>query len=155
MKAHSGVTFVELLITSAILSVVILGCLQLFIYSSTEAEMTGNLTSALTETQNKIEEIRNHTYSNIVTDYASGGTPGNTFNLTLLTGKGIVYIDNSTAPCNSELLCLQVVVSWRNKYNRVVGEDQNLNGVLDAGEDLNGNGKLDSPAMLMSMITRR
>ena len=155
MRSPNGVTFVELLITTAILAVIIIGCLQLFIYSATQAEMTGNLTAAVAEAQSKIEEIRNHNYSAIAADYASGGTPGNTFNLTQLTGKGIIYIDSANAPCHSELLCVEIDVSWRNRYNRVIGEDTDLDGVLDGGEDVNGNGKLDSPAKLMTMITRK
>ena len=150
-KAQSGFTLAELLIVVWILAIVIVGMVQLFIYTAVQAKLAGNQTAAISEAQNKIEEIRTHTYANIVTDYGAGGTPGNTFNLSLLTGKGIVTIDSS----NAELLTMTIKACWRDKYNRIVGEDKNLNGQLDSGEDANGNGVIDSPVTLMSMITRR
>jgi len=144
-------TLVELIVVVGILSLVITGMLQLYIYTSAQAEMGGNKTSAITEAQAKIEEIRNHDFDDIAIDYGAGGTPGNTFDLTLLSGKGVIDVDDS----NPELLVLEVAVSWRNKYSRVIGEDFDLDGQLDGGEDINGDGKLSSPITLMSMITRR
>jgi len=149
--SQNGFTLAELVFVAGILSFTLVGMMKLYIYTSTQAEMAGNVTIAVSQAQNKLEEIRNHAYDMIATDYGSGGTPGNTFDLSILTGKGAVYIDSS----NSELLVLEVVVSWMDKYNRIIGEDANLNGVLDGGEDANGNGKLDSPVRLMSMITER
>ena len=157
-KKEAAFSLVELLIVVWILAFVMTAMIQLFIYTSVEAEMAGNKTLAVSEAQNKIEEIRNSNYANIVTNYSSGGTPGNIFTPTSFTGKGVVYLDTNGSFINStssELIGIKVVVCWRNKYGRVVGEDTNLNGQKDAGEDLNGNNQLDSPVVLMSMITRR
>lgn len=151
LKSNNGFTLAELVVVVGILSVVITGLLQLFIYTSVQAEISGNSTLAISEAQDKMEEIRNHNYDTIVADYASSGTPGNTFDLSLLTGKGVVYIDSS----NAELLVVEVVVCWKNKYNRILGEDLDLDGVLDAGEDTNGDLEISSPVKLISMITRR
>jgi prepilin-type N-terminal cleavage/methylation domain-containing protein len=146
---NRGFTLVELLIVVGILAVVVLGLLQLFIYTSVQAQMAGNKTLAVAAATNKIEEIRNHTYTSIAADYASGGTPGNKFTPANITGKGIIYIGSS----NPDLLTIEVDVSWRNKYGRVIGEDLDLDGVKDTGEDVNGNNKLDSPVKLISAIT--
>jgi prepilin-type N-terminal cleavage/methylation domain-containing protein len=146
---NKGFTLVELLMVVAILAVVVLGLLQLFIYTSVQAQMAGNKTLAVAAATNKIEEIRNHTYTAIAADYAFGGTPGNTFTPANLTGKGVVYIGSS----NPDLLTIEVDVSWRNKYGRVIGEDTDLTGVWSASKDINGNGKLDSPVKLISAIT--
>ena len=157
-EAESGFTLMELMVVVWILSVTIIGMVQLFIYTSVQAEMAGRKTLAISEAQSKLEEIRNHTYASITTDYISGGTPGNTFTPVFFTGRGAVYIDSAGSfitGTNAELLGVKVTVSWRDKYNRIVGEDTNLNGVLDGGEDRNGNGQLDSPVTLMGMITRR
>ncbi len=148
---NSGFTLVELMIVAGILAVVFTGMLNLFIFTSVQAEMAGNKTLAISAAQDKLEEIRDHDYDDIVIDYAGGGTPGNTFNTVGLTGKGAVYVNSS----NTELLVIKVVVSWRNKYNRLIGEDADLDGVLDVGEDLDSNGELSSPITLISMITRR
>lgn len=46
------------------------------------------------------------------------------------------------------------MVCYREK-NRIIGEDANLNGVLDAGEDDNENGELDSPAHIETVIVQK
>ena len=149
--SKNGFTLIELLIVASILSVVIAGIINLYIYTSVAAQLAGNKTLAVSEAQSKIEEIRNHTFDDITVDYTSGGTPGNTFSLSQLNGIGVIYIDSS----NAELLEIEVIVSWQDKYNRVIGEDLDLDGILDAGEDVNGNGKLDSIIKVESMVTRR
>lgn len=113
---NQGFTLVEVLIAIGILAVVIVGLLQLFVYCSRLAETAGNTTLAINEAQNKIEEIRNHDFSTLATDYASGGTPGNTFALTSLTGTGTVT--TSQVGGSSELLQIQVDVNWQNKSGR-------------------------------------
>lgn len=151
MRKKQGFTLLELMFAVAILVTVVSGMVRLFVFTSTQADIAGRKTIAVSEAQTKLEEIRNTDYSLITTNYGSGGTPGNTFDLSLIDGKGVIYIDSS----NAELLVLEVVVSWNNKYNRVVGEDQDLDGVLDAGEDANSNGKIDSSVELITYLTRR
>lgn len=141
----------ELVVLLGILAVCVTSVLQLFIHTNTLAEMAGNKTAAISEAQTKIEQIRTAAYDDITSLYASGGTPGNIFDTTLLPGKGVIYIDST----NPELLEVEVVVCWEDKYDRVIGEDTDLDGVLDAGEDTNGNGQIDSPIRLMTYYTRR
>lgn len=151
MNNKRGFSLLELMFVIAILVVVIAGMIRLFIYTSTQVDIAGRKTIALSQAQNKLEEIRNHDFDLITADYGSGGTPGNTFDLSLINGKGVIYINSS----NSELLTLEIVVSWRNKYNRIIGEDLDLDGALDAGEDINSNGKIDSGIEVISFVTRR
>jgi len=149
--SNDGFSLIEVLVVSGILITVIIGLIQVFVYCSTLFDSAGNLAGTVAEAQSKLEEIRNHTYSQITTDYASGGTPGNTFNLSKGNGKGAIYIDSS----NSDLLQMTLVVSWRNQNGRIVGEDLNLDGVLDTGEDIDSNNKLSSPTTIVSLIARR
>jgi Tfp pilus assembly protein PilV len=107
---------VEVLLSVGILAVVIVGLLQLFVYCSTLAEAAGNTTLAINEAQNKMEEIRNHDFSAIAIDYASSGTPGDTFTLTGLNGTGT--ITTSQVGGSSELLQIQIDVAWQNKNGR-------------------------------------
>lgn len=146
-----GFTLAELLVAVIILGLVLGGLLQVFIRSSVLAELAYNKTVAMSEAQGKMEEIRNYDYDSIAADYASGGAQGNTFSLSQLTGTGVIYIDSS----NADLLEVEIVVSWQNKYGRIVGEDLDLDGELDSGEDADGNGKLSSIATLVSLIAKR
>ena len=148
---NKGFSLIEVIVTVGILVIVLTSLLGLFIYCSTLAEASGNMTLAIREAQGKLDEIRDHSYSLITTDYGAGGTPGNIFNLNQLNGKGVIYFESP----NPELLQIKVVVSWKNKDTRVIGEDVNLNGILEAGEDKNANSQLDSIVSLTTMIARR
>lgn len=106
----------EILVAVGILAVVIVGLLQLFVYCSTLAEAAGNTTIAVNKAQNKMEEIRTHDFDSIATDYASGGTPGNTFALTSPNGTGTIA--TSQVGGSSELLQIQIDVNWQNKNGR-------------------------------------
>lgn len=115
-QSPQGFTLVEVLIAVGILAIVIVGLLQLFVSCSALAEAAGNTTFALNEAQNKLEEIRNHSFDSIAADYASGGTPGNTFTLGSLSGTGT--ITTTQVGGSSELLQITIDVSWQNKNGR-------------------------------------
>lgn len=151
LQTKSGFTLVELLVAVLILGFVLVGLIQVFVRCSVLAELARNKTTAMSEIQGKMEEIRNYSFNSIATDYASGGSQGNTFSLTQLTGMGIIYIDSS----NADLLEIKIVASWQNKYGRIIGEDLDLDGALDTGEDTDGDGDLSSIATLEGMVAER
>ena len=97
---NKSFSLVEVLVTTGIITMVTLTLLRLFVYCSSLSEMAGNLTAAVTKAQDKMEEIRSDSYDLITTDYVLGGTPGNTFSLSIPPAMGVVYIDSS----NSSLL---------------------------------------------------
>jgi len=96
LQSQRGISLVEILIAVGILGVVLVGQLKLFIVCSGLASISGNMTAATAAVQSKLEEIRGHEYSDIVADYSDA-----TFDLTDITGKGIIYVDSS----NPDLLC--------------------------------------------------
>lgn len=147
-KSNQGMSLVELLVVIGILATVIIGLVQIFIAGAVLSDISNRKTIALGEAQDKLEDIRNHAFGSITTDYASGGVPGSIFNLSQVTGTGVIVIDST----DSNLLKIDVVVSFRDKSNRTIGEDKNLNGILDAGEDADVNGLLDSPIKLSTYI---
>ena len=152
LQSERGVSLVEILIAVGILAYVLVGQMKLFVVCSGLSELSGNMTMATAAVQSKLDEIRNHDYDSIVADYASGGTPGNIFSLTDITGTGVIYVDSS----NPDLLEVEVVVSWQHdKTSRVIGEDTDLDGVLDTGEDDNSNGKLDSLVSIAILLADR
>ena len=151
--SHAGFTLVELLMAVITLAAVLAGLIQVFIRCSTLAELSHHKTLVMSEAQSKMEEIRSHDFDVIAADYVYGGAL-NPFDLNQLTGKGVIYINDSTA----DLLRIEIVISWRDKYNRMIGEDLDLDGILDAGplaEDRDGNGKLSSIATIVSLVAAR
>lgn len=115
-RPNAAFTLPEVLIAVMIVGVALVGMLRLFVYCSSLVKTAEGMALALAEAQNKLEEIRNHPYASIPTDYASGGTPGDTFALTQVAGAGTVAIDNS----NPLLLNIDIVVTWQDKNGRTL-----------------------------------
>ena len=155
MKKSQGFTLIEVLITTLFLSVALLSTLGLFAYSLTSAETNRNSTIAQYEVEGKIEEICANDYSIIKTTYTNAGAIKNTpFNLiNNLTGRGVI-IAQELAGATNGLLKVKVAVCY-GQGQRIIGEDTNLNGVLDAGEDLNGNNEIDSPYAIERVIVNK
>ena len=146
---NSGFTLLEVMIATAILVIAIAGLLATFAGLSSLNENSGKLSLAIIATQDKMEEIRDSDFSALFSSYNNtnfnpGGFPSS-------EAMGNVYIDN-TYP---DLLEVYVSVSWRERSNRIIGEDVNLNGSLDSGEDSNSDGRLTSPAEVVTLIGER
>jgi len=66
---QEGLSLVEVLLTLGLMTLVLVGFMQLFIYCAALSSLSGNVTMAMSEAENKLEEIRNHTFENILQDY--------------------------------------------------------------------------------------
>ena len=145
-KAAPGFTLVELMVATLILVAVLVGLLASYVACLDLTDLAKNTSTAINIAQSKIEDIKNDTYVQIKADY--NNVP---FNVTGLTGKGVSYVDDT----NPDLLEVTVTVCWRQKNGRIIGEDTNLNGQLDAGEDKDSDGQIDSIVTLVTMIAKR
>ncbi len=154
---HQGLTLIELMIAVMILAFVLVGLLETYIVCLDLVEISKNTSIAINNAQNKLEEIKNYTYAQIKTQYNK--VP---FNLTGINGKGVSYafycnnpLDCSDNYAITDLLEIIVSVSWKQKNGRVIGEDKNRDGILDAGEDKPpANGILDSPVEIETLIAQ-
>lgn len=154
LNNSSGFSLLELVVVVAIIAVVIPGMMQLFISASDLSDVSGSKSAAMAEAYTTMEVIRNHDFDLITTDYAAGGSPGNSFNSMILSGgKGMVFV----GPYNgsNDILEVRVVISWPDKRGRIIGEDANLNGVFEMSEDVNNDGLYNSPATFVSYIAKR
>ena len=150
-RSKKGFTLVELLVAVFILAFTLAGLIQVFLQCSTLNEMAISKTAVMVDLQGVAEEIRDYNYTSIATDYASGGAVGNTFDLSLLTGKGVIYIDAG----NPELLEIKIVASWKGNSARIIGGDLDLDGEIDAGEAVDADGDLASIATVITKIAQR
>lgn len=144
-----GFTLIEVMIAAAILAVVICGILATYISCFELISTSRNFTFAVNAAQRKIEEIRDYNFSQIYSDYNNQSFTVD--EMSVGDSRGIVYVDELTP----ELLEVTISVCWRQRQNRIIGEDRNLDGALGPGEDANGNNMIDSPVQLVTLITAR
>jgi len=95
-----------------------------------------------------MEEIKKMSFDSL----SLGGKPFN------LTDYGFVYseskgrVEVSNTPY-SDLKRIRLIGCFKSRQ-RIIGEDKDLDGILDTGEDSNGNGRLDSPLEIVTLIAR-
>lgn len=142
-RNQQAVTLPELMISVVVFIVAIVGILYSYVKCLELQDLGRNTSIATQAVRNKMESIKNSTFATLF------GTFNNTiFTATGINGKGVIYVDNS----NPNLLQIKIVFCWKQPNGRQIGEDKNLNGVLDAGEDTNANGQLDSYVQITSNI---
>ncbi len=141
-----GFSLAEILIAIIILIVAISSILMTYIACFVLIDTVKNVNIATTAAQGLIEEMRSTPFTQIYDNYN-----GLVFTLNdIPQSRGIIYVDDT----NPELLQVTVSVCWKHR-NRVIGEDRDLDGVLDSGEDANSNGIIDSPVQLKTRIANR
>ncbi len=174
-----GLTMLELMIVIAIVGFSLVGLLISYISSLNLNEFDRNLTIAMNIAREKMEELynaRNLDFTNlgsslctgqpdICTVVASGNSKIVSFNVDNIrakyhgfNGSCTVYMQDKAAGSvpAGQIKEARVIVCWRQHLGNIIGEDNNLNGVLDAGEDTGGRvGKLDSPCELISAFAKR
>ena len=141
--ANEGFTLPELMVAAMVTIIAFLGILYTYARYLELDELSRNTSIALQATENKIEAIKNTAYDQIVATYNN-----QTFTSSGINGKGVITIDSS----NPKLMLVTVTFCWKQRNSRLMGEDTNLNGVLNVGEDKNSNGVMDSPVQLIAYI---
>jgi Tfp pilus assembly protein PilV len=141
-KNREGLTLVELLMALLILMPIFVTVMFAFIKAIELSEIARNTSLAVWASKNKMTEIENDDFIDVP------GYHQVSFTSTSLTGTGVTYVDSS----NPNLLKVTISFSWRQKNGRIIGEDQDLDGQLDAGEDANGDNQLSSPVGWTTLI---
>jgi len=145
-RTEKGFALPEMLLAALIASFALCGILLTYIACMDSIKISKNASIATSAAQGLIEEIRSTPFPQIVTNYDRLGFTVNG----IANNRGIVYVDDS----NPELLLITVSVCWQ-QGNKIIGEDLNLNGALDAGEDSNGNNIIDSTVKLVTQVANR
>jgi len=145
-RSKKGLTLPEMLLAAVIASFALCGILLTYVTCMDTVKTSKNVSIATGAAQGLIEEIRSTPFPQIIANYDRL-----TFNVNgIPSSRGIIYVDDT----DPELLLITVSVCWR-QDNRIIGEDTNLNGVLNAGEDTNGNGIIDSTVELVTQVVNR
>ncbi len=152
-QKREGFALVELMLSAAILIIFLAGLLQMFIICQGLSEVARSTTFAISEIQSYWEDVRKGGFE-AVSNLETGYQPDRFFDLVQLNGKYVVYIDLPD-PNNPDLQRLRIVACWREANTRIIGEDLNLNGILDPGEDKDLDGFISSPATIVTLISKR
>ena len=145
-KPKAGFTLMEILLAAGILASAVSAILLAYYSCFALIGTSKNINIATNAAMGLMEDIRSSAFTRIIDDYNGINFVVNA----IPQSRGVVYIDDT----NPELLETTISVCWR-QVNRVIGEDTDLDGALDAGEDRNGNGIIDSPVQLVTRIANR
>lgn len=147
MRKKKGFTLVEILISTAIMAFTITAVLQILHNLVRLNESNDTISAGMNEIQGIMDQVRNSPFDDVVPVYN-----GRNFTVAGLTNTGVEHQGTiEIFVLDPDVLRIKISVSWRQR-TIVLGEDQNLNGVLDSGEDVNGNGELDSPCMMAGAV---
>ncbi len=142
-KNIDGLTLVELTFAAVLMILTFVGVLSTYIQCSNLTEISRESSTAMLAAKSRMEEIRNSTFA---------GLDGfhNTFVLDSggIDGSVVSYVDLTSTRVKQ----ITISVSYVMKNGRIIGEDTNLDGDLDAGEDQNANGRIDSPIQLITSV---
>lgn len=145
--AFSGFSLLELVIAASIFAVAVCGVASLFVSLTALAKSAGNITRM---TNLAREELENNVYT---ADFETL----NSYHLlppAVPAGTSLACYIQDHGSINNLKQAI-IVVCYRQKSNMVMGEDKNLNGILDAGEDSNGDGRLSSLCEFAAFVTRK
>ena len=153
-----GFTLLEVAVTLVIALAMTLTVLQVVVMARelTSASQVGQL--AWLGAQRKMETLIDLAFAQYDALLAAdnAGDPNHLFTIDGLPGvtQGVVQVFPE-AGSDPTIADVYVTVCFRGGQGRVLGEDQNLNGVLEGAEDLDGDAVMDSPVQLVTRLTRR
>lgn len=138
-----GFTLAEVMISTFLLVLIFSGTILTFFHCMDLNEMARNSSIALSAIKSRIAEIENTPYSQVSAIYNNA-----TFTSPDLKGIGVSTINSA----NPDFLEVTATFTWQQKNGRIVGEDLNMNGIINSGEDVNNNNILDSPVTVATAI---
>lgn len=150
---RQGFTLLELMLGATILVVALVGLLATYLGSFDINETAKNLTLAINAAQQKLEELRDYNFYKIYEDY--NNTTFEVSGISSQDAEGSAIVDNS----DPDLLKITISVCWRQRGNRIIGEDNGkgggvaLNGRIDGLEDVDADGVIDSPVYVVTLLS--
>lgn len=168
-KKTEGFTYTEVIMTLPVVLLSILAAIGTLLGSMQYNDLAQAKTKAMNLAIYRIEEIKSKAttdtlnFQTVMTAYHNvryPSAPPTQEQINILYGLGItvptdIEAISTVTKIEEDLMDVTVTVFYRSKNGRMVGEDKNLNNVLDAGEDSNNNGALDSPIILKTMVARK
>jgi type II secretory pathway pseudopilin PulG len=150
VAVRKSFSMIELMIGVTILVFALTSILASYANAFILSDLSRNISIATNAVRARMEEVKQEPFSDL------DSLDGTTFDLTgfaIGDAKGRVEVSNVSGFTN--LKEVRIVGCFISR-GRIIGEDSNLNGVLDTdmGEDANNNSRLDSPVEAAALITK-
>lgn len=183
MKKIPGFTLIEVLLATMILVVAVSAILYTIIQGFNIQGTSKDFSLAMSAARAEIEKVRNQDFSSIATGTFIFDPNGEDDNLngvldlgedengngildSPFDGSGQIVISDAQLSAGgtiTNLKNIRVVICWRQKDGRIIGEDNGqgdgiaLDGILHADEKAAGNGDelMDSPCVVVSSIANK
>jgi len=151
--SEKAFSLVEVLVASAVLVFALTGMLAMYVSLFALSDISEKYLMANNAVQTEMEKIRLMDFSDIL---ALDGTTFTVAGMAAEDVRGRIEVSDYSlrASPKETLRKVRLVVCFRHKGQIIIGEDKNLNGILDPGEDISPhNGRLDSPVEAVSFIS--
>jgi type II secretory pathway pseudopilin PulG len=146
-------TLVEVMLAALILAFSLCGILLTYINMFILSDLSRDFTLATNAVQAEMEKIKSTDFTGLL---ALNGTKFDITGFPTNNAKGVVFVTDDHPGGYNYLMQVRIVACFKSR-NRVIGEDTNLNGILDPGEDISipPNARLDSPIEMVTLIAKR
>ena len=149
-KSKCGMTLVEVMVSTMIILIAVIGIMYSYVKVIEMNSIGRDAGVAMRGLKDKIEEVKGSVFKDIPAVYNNSK-----FTINGLNGMGVIYVSSVLAPdasISTHVWQVKGAYCWKLTGGRLIGEDKNLNGILDAGEDTNGNGQIDSYVQIDTQI---
>ncbi|MDD5194613.1 MAG: hypothetical protein PHQ96_02930 [Candidatus Omnitrophica bacterium] len=166
MKVSKSMSLVEVMVAGGILAFCLVGILGVYASLFILADVARHKTLASNAAQYEMEQLKKEDFDNLdnynndvfYLAFTSSAHTSTTITTTrpeasLIIAAGRIEIRDITTYTKSNMKEIRVVASFKSR-NRVIGEDTNLDGILNGAEDINGNARLDSSVELVTLVTK-
>jgi len=144
LPPRNAFTLLELSIAIIFLAVVLVALLYSYSQSIKTSTKLQRINQALVQVRKEMESIKNMNFADIPSlNNTSFQIENSDFE-----NRGVIYVENF----DTDTLRIILTVCLKDVHGRVIGEDKDLDGVLDPGEDIDGDGRISSPVSVETLI---
>lgn len=160
IKSQSAFSFVELMFSLMMLIIILVGLMYTYVVCFKLNNSSRELTLVNNALQAQLEFIKATDFTTLVTwavtPKASLPPEALNFDLSGFSANDArgYYDFECMSGYDDCLLYIRLTACWRDGNNRIIGEDVNLDGVLEVAEDTDTDGVVDSPAELVTLVSR-
>ena len=160
-----GLTLMEIVFSVGLMAVIAVGALSIYPALFDVLTVNSQKLIAWEVAKREMESLKNTSFDTLMLQAYDPGSqqpvayafPTDLMTKYLPQGSGVYYIERMHDKDNnliSGLLKIETVVCLK-AGRRILGEDLNLNGILDTGEDSNNDHKITSPIDLTTLIMKK